>query len=129
MIRGALLHDYFQYDWHDAKTDIRRRFHGFYHPGIALQNADREYILTPRERDIIKKHMWPLTLVPPICREAWMVSAADKWCSLMETLGVHKGNVGKRDSITREFAPEHKSKPDIYECPISIGYESPKDIC
>jgi uncharacterized protein len=116
MIRGALLHDYFQYDWHDNKTDMRRRLHGFYHPGIALHNAVREYTLTPREKDIIKKHMWPLTLIPPICREAWMVSAADKWCSLMETLGVHHGNIGKRDihDITQELITEHKSNPDAY---------------
>jgi uncharacterized protein len=96
MIRGALLHDYFQYDWHDSKISMRRRLHGFYHPGIALHNAALEYTLTSREKDIIKKHMWPLTVVPPLCKEAWMVSAADKWCSLMETLGIHQGSAGKR---------------------------------
>jgi uncharacterized protein len=96
MIRGALLHDYFQYDWHKDKTDIHRKLHGFYHPGIALKNANKEYQLTPREKDIIKKHMWPLTVVPPLCREAWVVSAADKWCSLMETLGFHRGNMERQ---------------------------------
>jgi uncharacterized protein len=114
MIRGALLHDYFQYDWHDGKVDIRRKLHGFYHPGIALHNANREYMLTPREKDIIKKHMWPLTLVPPLCREAWMVSAADKWCSLMETLGIHQGNLGKRDTLvmSQGLSADCKDKPD-----------------
>lgn len=90
LVRGALLHDYFLYDWHNAGR--KGRLHGFYHPGIALRNAMKEYKLTPREKDIIKKHMWPLTVVPPMCREAWIVTTADKWCSLLETFHVHKGH-------------------------------------
>lgn len=92
LIRGALLHDYFLYDWHDKEHVRPWRLHGFFHPGIALKNAAREYLLTQREEDIIKKHMWPLTVVPPMCREAWIVTTADKWCSLMETLRIHKGH-------------------------------------
>lgn len=93
LIRGALLHDYFLCDWHkDSKENCHRRLHGFYHPGIALRNANREYQLTDREQDIIKKHMWPLTVVPPMCREAWIVTAADKYCSLLETLHIHRGH-------------------------------------
>ncbi len=92
LVRGALLHDYFLYDWHDKQRENRKRLHGFYHPGIALRNASREYKLTPRERDIIKKHMWPLTVVPPQCREAWIVTTADKYCSLLETIRLHRGD-------------------------------------
>lgn len=92
LIRGALLHDYFLYDWHMQDTENPHKLHGFFHPGTALRNAAREYNLTDRERDIIKKHMWPLTVVPPRCREAWIVTTADKWCSLMETLHLHKGH-------------------------------------
>ncbi|MCH5345044.1 MAG: phosphohydrolase [Acetatifactor sp.] len=92
LIRGALLHDYFLYDWHDPDMISPHKLHGFYHPGKALKNASAEYDLTPREKEIIKKHMWPLTVVPPTCREAWIVTTADKWCSLMETVGVHKGH-------------------------------------
>lgn len=91
MVRGALLHDYFLYDWHN-KGHERKRLHGFYHPGIALKNASKEYILTPREKDIIRKHMWPLTVTPPMCREAWLVTAADKYCSLLETVHIQKGH-------------------------------------
>jgi len=92
LIRGALLHDYFLYDWHEKDAVNPHRLHGFYHPGRALGNASREYNLTPREMEIIKKHMWPLTPKPPMCREAWIVTMADKWCSLMETLHIHKGH-------------------------------------
>lgn len=92
LIRGALLHDYFLYDWHSKDHIQPWRLHGIFHPGIALRNASREYRLTPREMEIIRKHMWPLTVVPPTCREAWIVTTADKWCSLMETLRIHKGH-------------------------------------
>lgn len=93
LIRGALLHDYFLYDWHD-KTYLsqRKRLHGFHHPMTALHNAEQEYDLNDIQREIIKKHMWPLSVVPPTCREAWVVTAADKYCSLMETVGVHRGH-------------------------------------
>lgn len=99
LIRGALLHDYFLYDWHDKEHVQIHNLHGFYHPGIALQNAAAEYQLTPRERDIIKKHMWPLTVVPPMCREAWIVTAADKWCSAMETVHLHRGHGALRVKV------------------------------
>lgn len=83
MIRGALLHDYFLYDWH--KQEVPHRFHGFTHQKTALRNAERDFDLSERECDIISKHMFPLTLVPPMHRESWIVSMADKYCALRET--------------------------------------------
>ena len=56
LIRGALLHDYFLYDWHTPDHISPHKLHGFYHPGRALHNAQKEYHLTPREKDIIKNH-------------------------------------------------------------------------
>ncbi len=90
LIRGALLHDYFLYDWHDKDHINPFKLHGFFHPGRALKNATRDFELTEREKDIIRKHMWPMTIIPPMCREAWIVTAADKWVSLLETLRIQK---------------------------------------
>ena len=110
LVRGALLHDYFLYDWHDkGYVPERKRLHGFWHPGIALRNADKEYQLTDIQRDIIKKHMWPLTIVPPVCRESWVVTGADKYCSLMETLKLHKGH-GKRYDFAAAKRKRDKEK-------------------
>ena len=96
LIRGALLHDYFLYDWHDKEyLSQRKRLHGFRHPMTALENAEKEYNLSDTQREIIRKHMWPLTIVPPTCGEAWVVTAADKYCSFRETVGLRKGH-GKR---------------------------------
>lgn len=97
LIRGALLHDYFLYDWHDNEHIQPWRLHGFFHPGIALKNAKEEYVLSAREKDVIKKHMWPLTIVPPRCRESWVVTIADKYCSIMETFHIRKGAKGVRN--------------------------------
>ncbi len=88
LVRGALLHDYFLYDWHLPQEG--NSWHGFRHPSIALKNAIRDYKLDIYEKEIIIKHMWPLTIVPPVCREAWIVNVADTYCSLLETLHIHK---------------------------------------
>ena len=84
LIRGALLHDYFLYDWH--VKDRSHRFHGFSHPRRALENADKEFQLTETERNMIYCHMFPLTPIPPSTKEAWIVCAADKICALSETM-------------------------------------------
>lgn len=91
MVRGALLHDYFLYDWHD-KEHKHRRPHGFFHPSAALKNAMRDFVLTDIEKDIIKKHMFPLTPVPPVYAESLIVCIADKICSAGETLIKDRNN-------------------------------------
>ena len=95
MVRGALLHDYFLYDWHNAEApgNLHPKLHGFYHPGIALRNATRDFSLSEREKEIIRRHMWPLTVIPPRCREAWVVCLADKYASTLETLKLKKGKI------------------------------------
>lgn len=88
LITGALLHDYFLYDWHD-KEDGHKRPHGFYHPSAALANAERDFEINSRTKNIIKRHMFPLTPIPPVCLEGWVVCIADKICSTKETIKRH----------------------------------------
>lgn len=83
MIRGALLHDYYLYDWHDSGK--APNWHGFRHPYIALRNARRDYDVNLIEQNIIWRHMFPLTPMPPMCKEAWVVCMADKVCAANET--------------------------------------------
>lgn len=85
LITGALLHDYFLYDWHNRETC--HPAHPVYHPTLALHNARQDYELTEKEEDIILHHMFPLTVLPPKSKEAWMVCLADKLCALTETFG------------------------------------------
>ena len=83
--RGALLHDLFLYDWHQPNP--YHGLHAFNHPRVALRNASVQFSLTPRESDIIRKHMWPLTPAFPRYRESLIVSLADKYCAVRETIG------------------------------------------
>ncbi|MCR5622069.1 MAG: HD domain-containing protein [Treponema sp.] len=85
LVRGALLHDYFLYDWHTGYPGPPCT-HGFTHPFIALRNAAADFTLTGREKDIISRHMFPLVPIPPMTREGWLVCLADKLCALHETL-------------------------------------------
>ncbi len=84
MIRGALLHDYFLYDWHDR--DPRHKLHGFTHARTALRNAERDFALSEIERDIIEKHMFPVNIKPPRHKESYIVTIADKICALREVI-------------------------------------------
>lgn len=81
LVRGALLHDYFLYDWHVTKPE---KLHGFSHPYTAKENAKRDFDLTAREENIIVRHMFPLTPVPPKYRESILVCLADKYCATIE---------------------------------------------
>jgi len=85
-IRGALLHDLFYYDW------LREgpRLHGFRHHNIALKNARKITHLSKKEEDIIKKHMWPLTVVPPRYMESLIVSLVDTFCSTRDYLNIKR---------------------------------------
>lgn len=78
--RGALLHDLFFYDWMREGP----RLHGCRHPKISLQNAVKTADLNKKEKDIIKKHMWPLTLLPPRYRESWVVCFVDTYCGMKD---------------------------------------------
>ena len=82
LIRGALLHDYFLYDWH---ADTSHGLHGFTHPQTALKNASHDFTLSSREQNLILRHMFPLTPIPPKHLEGWLVCMVDKICSLWET--------------------------------------------
>lgn len=80
--RGGLLHDFYFYDSHVTKPD--RGIHCFRHPGIALENAEKIFPLNKVERDIIIKHMWPVTITPPRYKESYVVTAIDKYCANRE---------------------------------------------
>ena len=46
--RAGLLHDLFYYDWRVTKFD--RGTHAWIHPRIAVRNAEKLTVLTPREK-------------------------------------------------------------------------------
>lgn len=107
--RGALLHDFFLYDWrnHDVPDLPREKFHGLEHPKIALANAKKHFSINEIEEDIIRKHMWPLTIVPPKYRESYIVSFADKYLSSKEFLNEYKKRIQQNQA---KKTPRHSGK-------------------
>ncbi len=89
--RAALLHDFFLYDWHKAYKATRLlEKHGYTHPKKALDDALKYFSLSPKEKDIILKHMWPLTLRSiPKYKESFLVCFVDKYISSAETIKYH----------------------------------------
>lgn len=84
LIVGAMFHDFFLYDWHN--TEGRPKLHGFRHPKIASQNAQKFYDINEKEINIIESHMWPLTITKfPRTTEAKVICLIDKCCSTVET--------------------------------------------
>lgn len=87
LIRSAILHDYYLYDWHGHGDHL----HGYHHPYIAAENAARDFDLTQKELKSIETHMWPLNIKdPPTSNEALAICIADKICSIHETLHMRK---------------------------------------
>lgn len=84
LVRGALLHDYFLYDWHTH--DRSHRFHGFIHAKRALLNANRDFSLNSIEKNMILSHMFPMNAVIPKYRESVILCTADKLCAIRETV-------------------------------------------
>lgn len=84
--RAGLLHDLFLYDWHDCGKVKFKELHGFTHPRRALENANKNFLLTCCEKDIILCHMFPLTFTLPKYKETAVIILVDKYCGLIETL-------------------------------------------
>lgn len=82
--RAAMLHDLFLYDWR-KKQDGRKGLHAFTHPKTAYENASKLFDLNEKEKDIILKHMWPVTIALPKYKESYLLTLVDKYCALNES--------------------------------------------
>ena len=81
-VRGALLHDLYLYDSRDKSAHPGNQC--FDHPRFAARNAAALTPLTPKEKNIILSHMWPLGGALPRSLEAWMVDLVDTICAGLE---------------------------------------------
>ena len=81
--RAAMVHDLFLYDWR-KKQEGRTGLHAFSHGKTACENALQEFDLSKKEQDMIIKHMWPVTLIPPKSLEGFILTIVDKYSTINE---------------------------------------------
>ena len=79
--KAGLLHDlsFHECEGFREKLKMLRK-----HPKDALKNALAICDLTDKERNIIVRHMWLITLRPPKHREGYIVTFVDKYCAAKE---------------------------------------------
>ena len=53
-------------------------------PHTALHNAKKYFKLNKLEEEMILKHMFPVTPVPPMHKETWIITLTDKYCGTCE---------------------------------------------
>ena len=49
-----------------------------------MNNAVRHFQVSEKEQNMILRHMWPLTPIPPRYKEGYTILYADKLCGLTE---------------------------------------------
>ncbi|MDD2377480.1 MAG: HD domain-containing protein [Bacilli bacterium] len=83
---GGLLHDFYYMDW-QQNIKVKKSFfqlHGFVHSKEALINAKKYFptLIDKKTSNIIVRHMFPLTPIPPRYIESWIVTIVDKYVSI-----------------------------------------------
>lgn len=81
--RAAMVHDLFLYDW--RVKSARKGLHAFTHPKAAYKNASKLFKLSDKEKDIIIKHMWPVTPEFPKYKESYVLTLMDKFSATKES--------------------------------------------
>ena len=96
ILLGSILHDYYLYDWRKDRSKLKK--HGKNHPGIAIDNASKDYDISDEVKKVIKSHMWPINIKEyPKSREAKIVSISDKAVTIGESLTSKKYKQKKRE--------------------------------
>lgn len=73
--RAGLLHDFF-FDVNNTKIDKLKSFYN--HPKKALEITKNDFEINKLEENIIKSHMFPISLELPKYKESLLVSIVDK---------------------------------------------------
>ena len=104
--RAAMLHDLFLYDWRVRQPD-RKGLHAFTHGKTACENACKLFDLSKKEQDIIKKHMWPVTISFPRSIEGFILTFVDKYCAVSESVDIFKSKIFRKKAFRYAYT-KHK---------------------
>lgn len=77
---AAFLHDFYL-DEVDDETNHKKWIN---HPYIASYNAEKYFHINKLEKDIIEKHMFPITIRVPKYKESWVVDIIDDLMAIVE---------------------------------------------
>ena len=83
--RAGLLHDFYldrTKDYQKVKDKVKLFSIG--HPKDAVENANKLFYLSDKEKDIIRTHMFPIDIKIPKYLESWIVNLVDKCISTYE---------------------------------------------
>ena len=94
--RAGMLHDFYLYDWRIKSS--WHRWHAFKHGRFASINACKLFDLSNKEIDMIKKHMWPVTPIPPKSIEGFILTFADKYSASIESLDYYRKILSKNQN-------------------------------
>lgn len=87
VIKAGMLHDLYLCDWKEAGIGLFQRLR--IHPQMAVENA-AAFELSPHEKEMIRRHMWPVTFTKfPRRKDEIILTAADKICTIAEVSGVY----------------------------------------
>ena len=96
VLLGAILHDYYLYDWRKDRSKFKK--HGKNHPSVAINNAVKDFDISEEVKKVIKSHMWPINIKDyPKSKEAKIVSISDKTVTIGEFLTSKKYKQKKLD--------------------------------
>ena len=58
-----------------------------------MNNAIAHFHITKKEQNMILRHMWPLTPIPPRWKEGFVLLYTDKFCSTAEVAAQMKEQI------------------------------------
>ena len=83
---------------------IDRLIDGGVHGLFPFGTNGEGYILNEKEKDIIIKHMWPVTIEFPKSIEGFILTFVDKYCALSESLDILKSRLFTKKAIRYTYA-------------------------
>lgn len=98
--RAGMLHDLFLYDWRKRENG-RKGFHAFTHSKTAYEQASKLTFLNDKEKDMILKHMWPVTLKIPKYKESFIMTYVDKYFAVAEAFIKPNNNIIEKEKIMK----------------------------
>lgn len=76
VVRAALLHDLGMTDDRVSKSPSYRK--AYSHPRAGYRIAKEEFHANKVQLEAIRRHMWPICVLPPLHLTGWIVLTADK---------------------------------------------------